>query len=45
LTGFDFQNFNPHLHVLATDGCFYKDAAFRVCPRLIAVRLKSYIAT
>ena len=19
----DFQNFNPHLHVLATDGCFY----------------------
>jgi hypothetical protein len=28
----DFQNFNPHLHVLATDGCFYKDAAFTVCP-------------
>jgi len=19
----DFQNFNPHLHVLAADGCFY----------------------
>jgi hypothetical protein len=28
----DFQNFNPHLHVLATDGCFYNDAAFIVCP-------------
>ncbi|MEE9302938.1 MAG: hypothetical protein V3U84_04045, partial [Thiotrichaceae bacterium] len=23
---------NPHLHVLATDGCFYNDAAFMVCP-------------
>ena len=22
----------PHLHVLATDGCFYNDAAFMVCP-------------
>jgi hypothetical protein len=28
----DFQNFHPHLHVLATNGCFYKDAAFMVCP-------------
>ena len=27
----DFQNFNPHLHALATDGCFYNDAAFMVC--------------
>ena len=27
----DFQKFNPHLHVLATDGCFYNDAAFMVC--------------
>jgi hypothetical protein len=27
-----FQNFHPHLHVLATDGCFYHDAAFMVCP-------------
>ena len=26
----DFQNLNPHLHVLATDGCFYNDAAFLV---------------
>jgi hypothetical protein len=28
----DFQNFNPHLHVLATDGCFYNEDAFMVCP-------------
>ena len=28
----DFQNFHPHLHVLATDGCFYSGAAFMVCP-------------
>ena len=24
--------FHPYLHVLATDGCFYNDAAFMVCP-------------
>ncbi len=28
----DFQNYHPHLHVLATDGCFYNDDAFMVCP-------------
>ncbi|MBW1995959.1 MAG: transposase [Deltaproteobacteria bacterium] len=28
----DFQNFHPHLHVLSTDGCFYSDGAFMVCP-------------
>ena len=28
----DFQNFHPHLHVLASDGCFYNDAAFMVDP-------------
>ena len=27
----DFQKFHPHLHVLATDSCFYNDAAFIVC--------------
>ena len=32
LTFGDFQNFYPHLHILATDGCFYNDAAFMVCP-------------
>ncbi len=28
----DFQNFHPHLHILSTDGCFYNDDAFMVCP-------------
>ena len=28
----DFQNFHPHLHVLSTDGCFYNNDAFMVCP-------------
>ncbi len=28
----DFQYFHPHLHVLATDGCFCNDTAFMVCP-------------
>jgi len=24
----DFQNFNPHLHIIATDGCFYRKGMF-----------------
>ena len=28
----DFLNFNPHLHIIATDGCFYGDGSFMVCP-------------
>jgi hypothetical protein len=36
----DFQNFNPHLHVLATDGCFYNDAAFMVFPPPDTVELE-----
>jgi len=28
----DFQNFHPHLHVLSTDGCFYNEGGFIVCP-------------
>jgi hypothetical protein len=24
----DFQNFNPHLHIIATDGCFYGKGMF-----------------
>jgi|LGVE01.1.fsa_nt_gb hypothetical protein len=28
----DFLNFNPHLHIIATDGCFYGDGFFMVCP-------------
>ena len=26
------RNFNPHLHIIATDGCFYGNGAFMVCP-------------
>jgi hypothetical protein len=29
----DFLGFNPHLHVLCTDGCFYRNGVFRVAPR------------
>ncbi|NIO19966.1 MAG: hypothetical protein GTN76_04300, partial [Candidatus Aenigmarchaeota archaeon] len=28
----DFLGFNPHCHVLVTDGCFYGNAMFRVAP-------------
>jgi len=27
----DFQNFNPHLHIIVTDGCFYGNGKFLVC--------------
>ena len=29
----DLLGFNPHLHVLSTDGCFYGNGVFRVAPR------------
>lgn len=29
----DFQNFNPHLHIIATDGCFYGNGGFAAGPR------------
>jgi hypothetical protein len=29
---FSHENFNPHLHVLTTDGCFYNDAAIHNSP-------------
>ena len=29
----DFLGFNPHLHVLISDGCFYGDDMFMVAPR------------
>lgn len=29
----DFQNFNPHLHIIATDGCFYGNGGFMVGPK------------
>ncbi len=28
----DFLNFNPHLHIIATDGCFYNNGAFMAVP-------------
>jgi hypothetical protein len=29
----DFLGFNPHLHILCSDGCFYGEGTFRVSPR------------
>ena len=29
----EFLGFNPHLHVLGTDGCFYGNDMFRAAPR------------
>ncbi len=28
----DFLNFNPHLHAIVTDGCFFPDGRFQVTP-------------
>jgi len=28
----DFLGFNPHLHILGSDGCFYAEGMFRVAP-------------
>jgi hypothetical protein len=28
----DFQNFNSHLHIICTDGCFYGNGSFKACP-------------
>jgi hypothetical protein len=28
----DFLNFNPHCHVLCTDGGFFESGAFKVAP-------------
>ena len=28
----DFLNFNPHLHAIASDGCFFKDGDFHMAP-------------
>jgi hypothetical protein len=28
----DFLGFNPHCHILVTDGCFYGNGMFRVAP-------------
>ncbi len=28
----EFQNFNPHLHAIASDGCFSDNGVFQVAP-------------
>lgn len=28
----DFQNFNPHLHAIVSDGCFLEDGSFPTAP-------------
>ena len=36
-----FLGFNPHCHVLCTDGCFDEKGLFRVAPRFISEGLKA----
>ncbi len=36
----DFLGFNPHLHVLCSDGCFYGESMFRVAPRFTTKTLE-----
>ena len=38
----DFLGFNPHCHVLVTDGCFYGTGSFKVAPTF---ELKSFSGT
>lgn len=37
----DFLGFNPHCHVLVTDGCFYGEGTFKVAPPIQAKELKT----
>ena len=40
----DFMGFNPHLHVLGTDGCFYGEGMFKpALARLIGFEAGSFI--
>jgi len=39
----DFLGFNPHCHVLCTDGAFYGKGMFRVVPRFILKDLEKLI--
>jgi hypothetical protein len=36
----DFLGFNPHLHMLCSDGCFYGKGMFRVAPRFTTKTLE-----
>jgi len=37
----DFLGFNPHLHILCSDGCFYGEGMFRVAPRFETKQLEN----
>jgi hypothetical protein len=37
----DFLGFNPHCHILITDGCFYGNGMFRVAPPLELKKLEA----
>ena len=39
----DLWGFNPHCHVLCTDGCFDEKALFRVTPRFASEGLKAIL--
>jgi hypothetical protein len=36
----DFQNFNPHLHAIVSDGCFIDDDSFRMAPAFMLENLE-----
>jgi hypothetical protein len=38
----DFQNFNPHTYIIATDGCFYGDGQFMTANRPAAQGLEPH---
>ena len=41
----DFLGFNPHCHILVTDGCFYGNGMFRVAPPLELKKLEAIFRT
>ncbi len=41
----DYINFNPHLHIIATDGCFYGDGEFMIGRTPIASDLEKVFQT
>ena len=38
----DFLGFNPHCHIIVTDGCFYTKGMFRVAPPLEVKNWRPY---
>ena len=36
----EFQNFNPHLHAIASDGCFSDNSVFQVAPINVGRKLR-----